>query len=197
MTQDASNARSDVQGWALTRLLEIHDGMRNDLALLRSAVGAFTEDGHDADMAAAELNRLSIKEPGWTLRGYCARFCSFVHEHHATEDTMMFPMLLEQAASQDTEFVELVAKLQADHRTLASYLDDMDRALGALSGDAAAMSAAADAVRRLSELLEAHLRFEEENLAPALAALSSVVSEDDVPAPPPEAFGVSGSSGAS
>jgi hypothetical protein len=46
MTQPAR--RPDHQGWAYRRLLDIHDGMRNDLALLRRAVTAVTEDGQDA-----------------------------------------------------------------------------------------------------------------------------------------------------
>jgi hypothetical protein len=46
---------------------------------------------------------------------------------------------------------------------------------------------------RLSDELEAHLRFEEEQLAPALNALSQVVSQEEVPAP--QRSGMSGSPG--
>ena len=45
-------------------------------------------------------------------------------------------------------------------------------------------SCAAAAVERLAENLQSHIDFEERNLAPALNALSKVVSEDDVPPPP-------------
>jgi hypothetical protein len=49
-------------------------------------------------------------------------------------------------------------------------------------------------VDRLGELLEAHLEFEEESLAPALNALSLVVSPADLDAPEPPA-GLSESAG--
>jgi hypothetical protein len=63
------------------------------------------------------------------------------------------------------------------------------RTVGDLPGDAAAREAATNAVNRLSERLRAHLDVEERLLTPALNAVSLVVSEDDVPAPPPEHLG--------
>jgi ABC-type transporter Mla subunit MlaD len=78
----------------------------------------------------------------------------------------------------------VIDKLRADHRALAGLLDQAQRLVTALPGDAAARSAAAAAVDRLAENLQSHIDFEERNLAPALNALSEVVSEDDVPPPP-------------
>lgn len=92
MTEPAH--RTDDQGWALRRLREIHDGLRNDLALLRRAVTAAAEADRDVDAAAATLGELSFRRPGWTLRRFCAGFCGAVHGHHATEDRVLFPMLL-------------------------------------------------------------------------------------------------------
>jgi hypothetical protein len=169
MTQPAR--RPDHQGWAYRRLLDIHDGMRNDLALLRRAVTAVTEDGQDVDAAAAALGELSFRRPGWTLRRYCAGFCGAVHRHHTIEDTVLFPMLLRQPGT-DGALGGVIDRLQADHRTLTGHLDQVERALGGLPGDAAAKAATTDAMARLSDRLEAHLRFEEEQLAPALNALS-------------------------
>jgi Hemerythrin HHE cation binding domain len=184
---------SNGRGWALTRLIDLHTGMRNDLALLRRAVAAITEDGQDVDSAVAAIANLSIKQPRWSLRTYCASFCGFVHEHHAVEDSALFPMLLERQGGQDAAFRGVIDKLRADHRTLAGHLDEVERALGALPGDAAASAAAAGAMQRLTEHLEAHLDFEEAQLAPALNALSAAVAEEDFPAPPPpEHFGISG-----
>lgn len=76
---------------------------------------------------------------------------------------------------------------------MTGHLDQVERALGGLSGDAAAKAATTDAMARLSDELEAHLRFEEEQLAPALNALSQVVSQEEVPAP--QRSGMSGSPG--
>jgi hemerythrin-like domain-containing protein len=178
-------------GWALKRILGIHKGIRGDLALLRSAVTAVTEDGADVDTAMSAVQNLSINNPGWTFRTYCDNFCSFVHEHHSTEDSLVFPGLLAMRG-EDTDFKSLIEKLQADHRTLTGYLNEVEQALSALPGDGSAKTAAASAMERLSEHLEAHLSFEEENLAPALNAMSKMVPESEAPPapPPPEHWGL-------
>jgi iron-sulfur cluster repair protein YtfE (RIC family) len=170
-------------GWALTRLLNLHQAIRSDLALLDEAVTAITDGGHDNVTAA--LTRLSVRAPGWSLREHCATFCTFVHEHHATEDAVMFPMLLRH----DGELGEVVDRLKADHQDVARDVDEVLRTVGDLPGDAVAREAATNAVNRLSDRLRAHLDLEERLLAPALNAVSSVVSEDQVPAPPPERLG--------
>lgn len=169
MTEPA--CRPDHQGWALRRLLDIHGGLRNDLARLQRAVTAVTEDGQDRDTAAAALAGLTFSRPRWTLRRFCAGFCGSVHGHHATEDTVLFPMLLRRQGT-DGALGEVVDRLRAEHRTLTGLLDAVEQALAALPGDAAAKVAATGAMARLSDQLEAHLRFEEEQLAPALNARS-------------------------
>jgi hemerythrin-like domain-containing protein len=168
---------STRSGWALRRLIELHAEIRDDLALLRKLVGDIARRSPEVGI----LDRLSFNQPGWALRRYCAGFCGFVHEHHTTEDAMVFPMLLGQ---QDGQLTDVIDKLRADHRTLAGLLNEAQRLVAALPGDAAARSAAAAAVERLAENLQSHIDFEERNLAPALNALSDVVSEDDVPPPP-------------
>jgi hypothetical protein len=122
MTPDTRHAdRSGEQGWALARLIGLHDGMRNDLALLRRAVAAATRDGAEADAAVAALDDLSFRQPGWSLRTYCAEFCGFVHEHHSVEDAMVFPALLQQQGVKDPELRKVIDKLSADHRVLTGY----------------------------------------------------------------------------
>ncbi len=174
---------TSAPGWALTRLLKLHNAIRSDLALLDEAVTAIADGGHDNVTAA--LARLSVRAPDWNVRRHCATFCTFVHEHHATEDAVMFPMLLQQ----DAQLGEAVDRLKAEHRDIARDSDEVLRTVGDLPGDAAAREAATNAVNRLSERLRAHLDVEERLLTPALNAVSLVVSEDDVPAPPPEHLG--------
>jgi hemerythrin-like domain-containing protein len=163
-------------GWALRRLIELHAEMRGDLALLRKLVSDIARESPEV----SALERLSLNQPDWALRRYCAGFCGFVHEHHTGEDAMLFPMLLRQ----DGQMTEVIDKLRADHRTLAGLLDEAQRLVAALPGDAATRSAAGTAVERLAEKLQSHIDFEERNLAPVLNALSDVVSEDDIPPPP-------------
>jgi hemerythrin-like domain-containing protein len=93
------------------------------------------------------------------------------YRHHATENAVLFPMLLRRQGADGTLGV-VVDRLRAEHHALTGLLDTVEQALGALPGDADAKAAATGAMARLSDQLEAHLRFEEEQLAPALNALS-------------------------
>jgi Histidine kinase/Hemerythrin HHE cation binding domain len=103
-------------------------------------------------------------DQAWALRRFCAGFCGAVHGHHATEDRVLFPMLLRRSGA-DGALGGVIDRLRAEHRTLTAHLDQVERALDDLPGDAAARATAAGAMARLSDLLEAHLRFEEERLA--------------------------------
>ena len=182
------------QGWALTRLLQLHKGIRADVELL-GRVGAAVEVGDDRG-AQADLQRLTPRTPSWTLQTFCAAFCDFVAAHHTTEDALMFPMLLQHADGQFADLAQVIDKLKADHRALAGYLDRAQNAVAALPGDPATRSAAVHAVEDVARHLTAHLDEEEQRLAPALNAVSRVVPEHEVPPPPPEHLhGVSGLAG--
>jgi hypothetical protein len=173
------------QGWALKRLIMVHDGMRDDLALLRRAVFALTRRDQDLGAAIDALGEVSFSDPAWALRRYCAHFCGFVHDHHAVEDNMLFPVLLANRRNREAGLGKVIEQLQADHRVLARYVDEVERALLAASDDDAAKTAAVVAIERFAAHLESHLALEEAKLAPALNALSAVVAEDDL-LPPPE-----------
>jgi len=182
------------QGWALTRLLQLHEGIRADVELL-NRVGAAVEAGDDRG-AQAELQLLAARAPSWTLQTFCAAFCDFVHAHHATEDTLMFPMLLQHAGGEVADLAGVIDKLKADHRALAGNLDRAQRAVAALPAVPATRSAAVHAVRDVARHLVAHLDEEEQRLGPALNVVSRVVPEHEVPPPPPEHLhGVSGLAG--
>jgi Hemerythrin HHE cation binding domain len=189
-------------GWAYTRLIELHDGMRDDLALLQRVAATVVAGDRDdeaagdrddkaaddearRETAATALRDLSIRRPGWTLSRYCVAFCGFVHEHHSVEDAVLFPMLLQHGGDEE-RLRSVIAKLADDHRILAGQLEQVERALVEPPRDRAARDAAIEAVDRLVEQLRDHLEFEETSLAPALDAVSQVVSEDDVPRPPPD-----------
>jgi hypothetical protein len=182
------------QGWSLTRLLELHKGIRADVALL-GRVGAAVEAGDDR-AALADLRRLTARTPSWTVQSFCVAFCDFVAAHHATEDALMFPMLLQHADGQVADLAQVIDKLKAEHRALAGYLDRAQHAVAALSGEPATRSAAVHAVQDVARHLTAHLDEEEQRLGPALNAVSRVVPEHEVPPPPPEHLhGVSGLAG--
>jgi hypothetical protein len=51
------------QGWALARVIRIHDGMRNDIVLLRRAFAAISADGGDAN-APRQRRRTARRREG-------------------------------------------------------------------------------------------------------------------------------------
>ena len=179
---DTHDGRAEPS-WALARLVTMHDAMRADLAVLQDAVAALTNDTDHPDGAAKALGTLSFRQPGWTLRRFCGGFCEFVHGHHTVESSTLFPLLVQLRGTDDTDLAAVIERLEAEHRTLTSCLDEVEHALLRLPGDAAAGRTATTALARLSELLLAHLAFEEDKLAAALDAMSLAVSEDDLPAP--------------
>jgi alcohol dehydrogenase class IV len=176
--------RQTEPGWALQRLLDVHATIRSDLASLRRAVDALTED-RPATEAARQLGELSFRQPGWwALRRFCAEFCGFIHEHHSVENAVVFPTVLEFAGDRP-EVRAAVQRLRAEHERLSAYVDDAERALAALPGDAAAKATAVSAMAALYEHLEVHLAYEEESLAAVLNDLSSHVTPEEVGAPEP------------
>lgn len=177
--------QTEEPGWSLKRILAVHKGIRSDLALLQRAVDAITKEGQDVETAMSAIGELSFIGPGWTFRTYCDFFCKVVHEHHTTEDALVFPPLLGLPGSQTEEFRAVIKRLETEHAAISGYVAEVERTLQALPGDEAAKDAAARAMDQLSEHLRAHLSFEEEELAPALNELSRAVPEDQVPPTPP------------
>ena len=179
----APSTPSQEQGWALTKLLRLHNRMRNDLAVLERVSRAL-RDGDGA--AAIEMLRgLSLNQPGWRLQAFCTQLCRFVHGHHATEDGVLFPLLL-QFDDQDTALPGVIDELRADHRVLSRLLDEAEDACAALPGDPATGTAAVATVDRLSKHLRTHLDKEERQLALTLDKLSRLMSEDQLPDLPAE-----------
>jgi len=169
------------RGWVLTRLIQLHEGIRGDVTLLRR-VSAAVRDGDDP-RAKAELRRLAGRGPAWTVQTFCVAFCNFVRGHHDTEDSIVFPLLLEHAGGQVDGIGHVIEKLKADHRVLAGHLNRAQEAVAALPGDAATRSWAVRIVDDLGTHLAAHLDDEERRLGPALDALSRAVPEHAVPSP--------------
>jgi hemerythrin-like domain-containing protein len=136
-----------------TRLIEIHDWLRDELDRLREELDAYL-DG-DADRPR-------------DLRTHCSLFCDALTLHHGGEDAAVFPLLAElrpelrPALDQLARDHVIVADLLAELRTLVTNLperpgeDEARRVRGELEG--------------LSAVLESHLTFEERRLVDAMNA---------------------------
>ncbi|PRH80249.1 nitroreductase family deazaflavin-dependent oxidoreductase [Streptomyces solincola] len=122
----------------------IHDGFRRELELIRKEV---------AEQGTGGL--------GVQLRINCLTFCGGLHTHHTGEDGMMFPAL----ARQHPHLEPVLDRLGREHERVAALLAELERTVSAEDAEPAAVLRE---VERLTEELEAHLRYEEEALLPVL-----------------------------
>lgn len=122
----------------------IHDVFRRELALIR-----------------AELDRGNGSTLGAQLRVNCLTLCQGLHNHHQGEDAALFPQL----ADRHPGFASARERLAREHERIAELAGELRRAVS--TRDPAAARAE---VLRLTEELEAHLAYEEEQLLPLLEA---------------------------
>lgn len=123
----------------------VHDAFRRELALIRDEITA----------AGPGL--------GAQLRINCLTLCQGLHNHHTGEDTALFPLL----AGRYEELSPVMDRLREEHGRIAALLDELRRVVTADGTEPALVQAD---VGRLTEQLEAHLAYEEEQLIPVLDA---------------------------
>ncbi|WP_351231134.1 nitroreductase/quinone reductase family protein [Streptomyces sp. NPDC002133] len=123
----------------------VHDGFRRELALIREEIaGSGTGPGIGAQ-----------------LRVNCLTVCAGVHHHHTGEDIGMFPLLAEH----HPELAPVLDRLRDEHVRIAELVEDLRKVVSAEGADAVRVRAE---VERLTEELESHLLYEEEQLIPVL-----------------------------
>ncbi|MEU9740437.1 hemerythrin domain-containing protein [Micromonospora chersina] len=130
-----------------TRLIEIHDWLREELTRLRASLDS---------PGGAALSR--------ELRAHCVGFCAALDRHHTGEDGGAFRALAEQAP----ELRPVLAELSADHSIVADLLRRID-ALLTEAADGRSVRAELDG---LAALLETHFTYEERKLVAALNRLT-------------------------
>ena len=143
-------------------LLTVHGLIRRDLATVEELAAAVL-DGLAAEGVREELEALKTNGQLWLFQANCLRWCGFVHSHHHAEDVLFFDELEET----NPAMTPVVEKLKADHRAVSDYLDAVEAAARALSGDEGhdARQAVADALEVLKGHLLTHLEYEELNVA--------------------------------
>ncbi|WP_336318093.1 nitroreductase/quinone reductase family protein [Streptomyces lavendofoliae] len=125
----------------------VHDMFRRELGLIRKEIA---ESGTATGL-------------GTQLRVNCLAVCQGLHNHHTGEDTMLFPML----ADRHPGLAPVVDRLQREHVRIAALLAELKEVV---SGDTADAGHVLREVERLTDELEAHLVYEEEQLVPLLDA---------------------------
>lgn len=123
----------------------IHDAFRRELGLIR-----------------AEVAR-SGSGVGAQLRVNCLTLCNGLHGHHSHEDAGLFPAVDERRP----DLADAMARLRAQHASMAALLADLRATLADPGLDAATLRKEVD---RLTTEVETHLDYEEETLIPVLDA---------------------------
>jgi hemerythrin-like domain-containing protein len=136
----------------LTLFGVIHRAMRDDAARLADAVERIGEGERVA--RAAALSR-------W-YTGYLAE----LHEHHTIEDSIFYPDLVERVPAT----ASMIQRIDADHAQLDDLLQRTTVALERLANPHTtfrlAHGEAVGVTRALSDLIDAHLGFEDTDLVP-------------------------------
>ncbi|NUW43616.1 hemerythrin domain-containing protein [Nonomuraea rhodomycinica] len=134
-------------------LIALHDELRRDIAALREEASRLPADGESADPLALPAR----------LHSHCLSFCEALDAHHTTEDRTIFPFL----AGEHPELAEVLERLSADHRVMATLLTDLRE----VAATPAAPGFRAE-LERLSVELLTHLDREEHYLVPVLNAVT-------------------------
>jgi alkanesulfonate monooxygenase SsuD/methylene tetrahydromethanopterin reductase-like flavin-dependent oxidoreductase (luciferase family) len=145
-------------------LVEVHDGLRSELARLRDIVEQVVAGEEQAHRARNAINELTMRQNNWTLGAYCAQYCRFVTGHHTLEDRSVFPHLRRS----EPALVPVLDRLEAEHLVIHDVLEQLDEALVGLVSGAAGTSELQRVVDLLSQTLLDHLASEEDDLVPAL-----------------------------
>jgi hypothetical protein len=160
---------STAAGRAQQQLLQsVHAHLREELQQIRDAVAQVAAGETDIDSARHHINQLTMRQNYWTVGSFCAAYCRVVAVHHTIEDLHMFPGL----AAHEPALVPVIARLSAEHETIAQLLTELDEALIAMVTDPDGLQQVEAWSDQLATQLLAHLAYEEEQLLPAIGRLS-------------------------
>jgi hemerythrin-like domain-containing protein len=143
-----------------TRLVEIHDHLRGELAQVRDLIRQVREGALDVGAARSAINQLTMRQNAWSVGAYCESYCRVVTIHHTLEDRRVFPEL--RAA--EPVLGPVLDRLSSEHEVIHGLLEAVDASLVALVTDPAATGELSRAVDRLAERLTSHLTYEESQL---------------------------------
>jgi hypothetical protein len=129
----------------------VHAALQRDLARAADAVSRQPPPG--------DAQRIAIAR-------HVATMMAFLHDHHHGEDAWLWPTMrrLAPAAS------DLLDQMDADHLAIAADLEAVSAAAADYAKSAAGREALADALRDLRVSLDPHLRREEDEMMPIVAA---------------------------
>ncbi|MFJ8137203.1 nitroreductase/quinone reductase family protein [Streptomyces sp. NPDC096013] len=128
----------------------VHDAFRHELALIRGELNKTADAGTEFSTLGAQL------------RVNCLTFCQGLHNHHAGEDTVLFPLIAERHPGS----AAALTRLREEHEQIAALVDALRETLATPTDPAKTRTEA----NRLTAALEAHLDYEEQELIPLFDA---------------------------
>ncbi|MEW1585013.1 LLM class flavin-dependent oxidoreductase [Micromonospora vinacea] len=148
-------------------LVQIHDGLRAELAQIHDLIEQVAAGEIDAGAARSHINTMTMRQNRWTLGVYCESYCRIVTTHHTIEDQSLFPRL----RARDPRLGPVVDRLEQEHHAIHDLLEGVDRALVAYVGSPDGIAELRAAVDLLTDALLSHLSYEERELVEPLARL--------------------------
>jgi iron-sulfur cluster repair protein YtfE (RIC family) len=147
------------------QLIEVHDGLRDELDRLK------------ADVAA---HLAGTGERPRELRAHCLAFCAAIHRHHTGEDDGAFPVLAERFP----ELRPVIERLEQDHHMVAGILRRMEALLAGVEPPVpeADVRRVRGELDGLAAILASHFAYEERQIVTALNALRVPAWDDTTPA---------------
>ena len=147
-------------------LIDVHDHLRGELAQLRDLVEQVARGTTDPAAARSYLNRMAIRQNGWTLGTFCATYCRTVANHHVLEDRSVFPHLRRS----DADLAPVIDRLEQEHEAIHDLLERVDAALVALvAPDGDGIQGVDRIMDVLTDALLSHFAYEERALVEPLA----------------------------
>jgi hemerythrin-like domain-containing protein len=153
-------------------LVDIHDGLRSELAQLRDVLDQVRTGHASVGQARSVINTMTMRQNNWTLGAYCESYCRILTGHHTLEDRSVFPHLRSREPGLDA----VLDQLEVEHVEIHGLIEGLDRSLvGLVEADGTGTpgrTALADVQRALDVLTDAllsHLAYEERELIGPLA----------------------------
>lgn len=146
-------------------LIEVHDGLRQELAQVREIITQVRQGAMEVADARSTINDMTMRQNEWTLGAYCASYCRVVTGHHSLEDEAIFPHL----RASDDGLAPVIDRLEDEHLIIHEVLEGVDAALVRFILQPDDFSELQEAVDILTDTLLSHLSYEERELIEPLA----------------------------
>ena len=163
---DPARRYSSRQQAAGRHLIDVHDGLRTELAQLRDIVQQVARGAAGPEVARSFIARMTIRQNNWTLGTFCETYCRVVTQHHTLEDRSVFPHL----RAGEPALEPVLDRLHEEHEVIADLLERVDAALvGLVAHEPEGMGGVRAAIDLLTDALLSHFAYEERELIEPLA----------------------------